>query len=120
MEQSILKSTKKNLNIDMDDTSFDLDVLTHINTAFSNLNDLGVGPDIGFTIEDDETAWSAYLSDKILLPKVKNFIWLSCRLWFDPPTTSFAQAAAERQLEQCGWRLSVNREATDWEDPNPP
>ena len=53
MEDSILKSTKKILGISPDDDSFDLDVITHINSAFSVLTDLGIGPDTGFAIADD-------------------------------------------------------------------
>ena len=44
MGESILTSTKKLLGIEDDDTSFDLDVLIHINTALAILNQLGVGP----------------------------------------------------------------------------
>ena len=53
MEQSILKSTKKILGIAEDYTVFDLDIITHINSAFSTLTQLGVGPVEGFIIEDD-------------------------------------------------------------------
>ena len=44
MENSILLSTKKVLNVSPDDPSFDMDILTFINSAFSTLHDLGVGP----------------------------------------------------------------------------
>ena len=48
MEKSILISTKKILGIAEDYTVFDLDIITHINTAFSTLTQLGVGPAEGF------------------------------------------------------------------------
>src|SRR3954453_11700809 len=121
MEQSILKSTKKVLQIGPDDESFDLDILTHINSAFSTLNDLGVGPDEGFTIEDGSTVWEEFLSEDIpQANRVKLFVFLQTRLLFDPPTTTFHLTAVQSQLDQLIWRINVNREAADWVDPNAP
>jgi hypothetical protein len=120
MEQSILKSTKKVLQIGDDDESFDLDVLTHINSAFSTLNDLGVGPAEGFAIEDDTVEWSTFLAeDLVQLSRVKSFVFLHSRLLFDPPTTTFHLNAVQEQLKEVTWRLSVKREGADWVDPNP-
>lgn len=121
MEQSILKSTKKILGVDPTDTSFDLDIITHINSAFSTLTDLGVGPAEGFVIEDDTVQWDAFLvDDPIKLSKVKTAVFLHTRLLFDPPTVSYLLEASQRQLQEQLWRLSVNREETEWVDPEPP
>lgn len=121
MEQSILKSTKKILGISDDDASFDLDIITHINLAFSNLTDMGVGPDEGFVIEDETEAWDTYLiDDPIKLSKVKTAVYLRVRLLFDPPTQAFLLEAVKEQLREAEWRLNTNREATEWVDPNPP
>jgi len=118
LEQSILTSTKKILGISPDDTSFDLDIITHINSAFSTLSDLGVGPAEGFVIEDETAQWDSYLSgNPIELSKVKSCVWLETRLSFDPPTLSFLLDAAKAQLLEKQWRLNVNREATEWTDP---
>lgn len=122
MEQSILNSTKKVLQIGADDASFDLDILTHINSAFSTLTDLGVGPLGGFAIEDDTTLWAEFLpsvDDLPTLSKVKTFVFLHTRLHFDPPNTSFLLESMNKQIEQCLWRISTRREATDWVDPDP-
>ena len=125
MEQSILKSTKKILNIGPDDVSFDLDIITHINSAFSVLHDLGVGPLNGFVIEDETAEWSAYLpndteEDLVKLGKVKAIVWLRSRLLFDPPTSGFLLDSTKAQLQEYEWRLSTNREETEWVDPDPP
>lgn len=121
MEQSILKSTKKVLQIGDDDESFDLDIMTHINSAFSTLHDLGVGPEEGFTIEDEYVEWETYLpDDPIKLSKVKTCVYLRTRLLFDPPATTYHLNAAQEQLREVEWRLSANREAIDWVDPDPP
>jgi hypothetical protein len=120
MEQSILLSTKKVLHIGPDDESFDLDIMTHINSAFSDLNDIGVGPAEGFTIEDDAPEWEAFSDDVVQRNRVKTFVFLKVRLAFDPPQMPPLLASLEKQLEQTTWRLSVGRETTDWVDPDPP
>lgn len=120
MEQSILTSTKKVLQIGADDTSFDLDILTHINSAFSTLHDLGVGPADGFAIEDDSAEWADFLTDTVKLGKVKTCVYLHTRMLFDPPTTGYHLTALQNQLQEQQWRLSENREADDWVDPDPP
>jgi hypothetical protein len=121
MDQSILNSTKKILGVGTDDPSFDLDIITHINSAFSNLHDLGVGPENGFVIADDTAVWSDFLSEEnpVKLSKVKTVIYLRVRLIFDPPATSYVLNSLQTQLQEAEWRLNVNREATDWEDPDP-
>lgn len=120
MEDSILKSTKKILGLDPEYMVFDLDIITHINTAFSTLNQLGVGPVNGFSIEDDEATWSDYLVDDLKLSSVKTYVYLKVRLIFDPPVTSYLIATFEKQITELEWRLNVQREEGSWTDPDPP
>ncbi len=121
MEQSILKSTRKVLQIGPDDESFDLDILMHVNSAFSTLTDLGVGPEEGFVIEDDSVEWTDYLSDNLpTLSKIKTFVFLQTRILFDPPTTSFLLDAFKEQIAEAVWRINTRREETGWTDPDPP
>lgn len=110
MEESILKSTKKILGLADDYTPFNLDVITHVNAAFSILNQLGVGPEDGFSIEDESTEWSSYLVPPKQLHLVKTYVFLRVRLLFDPPPTSFAIEAANKQIQEYEWRLNVMRE----------
>jgi hypothetical protein len=121
MEQSILTSTKKILGIAEDYTVFDLDIITHINTAFSTLTQLGVGPAQGFMIEDASPTWTDFIgAEDLQYNSVKSYVFLRVRHLFDPPTTSYLIAATERQIEEFEWRLNVHREETGWVDPNPP
>jgi hypothetical protein len=127
MEQNILKSIKVALNVGEDDTSFDGQLIPHINSAFSNLTDLGVGPQGGFVIDDGSEEWSTYFPEetdpaklKVQLSKVKLVVVLRVRLLFDPPTISYLLDAVKGQLTEAEWRLNVNREETDWVDPAPP
>lgn len=118
---SILDSTKKILGIAPDYSAFDIDVITHINSAFFILNQLGVGPPDGFVIEDNTAEWGEFLGDDPKkLSSVRTYVYLRVRLLFDPPTTSFAIEAATKQAQEYEWRLSVNREEHAWVNPNPP
>lgn len=119
MEQRILTSTKKILGLAEEYTVFDLDVITHINSAFSTLTQLGVGPTDGFMIEDDTAVWSDFIVDDIQYNAVKTYVYLRVRQLFDPPSTSYLITAFETQLKELEWRLNVHREETGWVDPDP-
>ena len=115
---SILDDTKKILGIDAEYTAFDLDVITHINTVFANLQQLGIGPTEGFMIEDSASKWEEFLgTDKNLNP-VKTYVYLRVRMLFDPPTTSFHLASLDEQRKELEWRLNVYREEDAWTSPN--
>jgi len=118
MEESILKSTKKILGLADDYTPFDLDVITHINATFSILDQLGIGPDGGFFIEDTTTEWIDYEVPPNQLNLIKTYVFLKVRMLFDPPTTSFLIDAMNNQIKEYEWRLNTFRE---WAlDPNDP
>lgn len=120
MEDSILISTKKILGIAADYTAFDLDVITHINTAFSTLTQLGVGPSGGFMIEDDTLTWDDFVTDDIQsVSSIKTYVYLRVKMLFDPPPTSFVIDALQKQILELEWRLNVHREETGWTDPDP-
>lgn len=121
---SILQHTKAALGISEDDSSFDVEITMHINNAFSTLNDLGVGPETGFVIEDDTEVWTDLFPNeddpvklKIILSKVKTYIYLKVKQVFDPPTSPAHVTAMENQIRETEWRLNVNREETEWVDP---
>ena len=120
MTESILDSVKKVLGFDPSYTAFDLDVIMHINSVFSDLNDLGIGPTDGFSITDNSSQWSAFLGSDLTLDRIKTYMFLRVRMIFDPPISGFAIDAMKKQIEQFEWRISVKREATGWTDPNPP
>jgi hypothetical protein len=121
MELSILTGTKKILGIDAAYTVFDHDIITHINTAFSTLTQLGVGPAEGFMIEDDTAEWTDFITDgDQQYNSVKTYVWLKVRQLFDPPSTSYLIGAFKDQIEELEWRLNTHREESGWVDPDPP
>lgn len=126
MEQSILNSVKLSVGISIDDPSFDTEIINAVNAEFSILNDIGIGPSIGFVIEDEVSEWSDYLDvegdeeKKVWLSKVKMAVNLRTRLLFDPPKEPVLLNSIQGQLAEQEWRLNTNREAIAWIDPNPP
>lgn len=119
MTNSILTSTKKNLGLTEDYTEFDQDILMHINSTFATLNQLGIGPDNGFAIEDAAPVWSDFIGTDKRLNSVKTYVYLKVRQLFDPPTTSYLITAMEKQVQELEWRLNVVVEHTIWTDPAP-
>jgi hypothetical protein len=110
MVDSILDSTKKILGLDATYTPFDLDIITHINAAFSILDQLGVGPEGGFFIEDAEATWADFVCPPNQLNLVRTYVFLKVRMLFDPPTTSFLIEACNNQIREYEWRLNSFRE----------
>lgn len=109
----ILDDIKKLLGIDKEYDVFDTDILIGINTTFSTLQQLGVGPRDSFSIEDKSEKWSAFFNgvpESKNLGAVKTYIFMRVKLMFDPPTTSFALDAYKKQIEELEWRLSVQAE----------
>lgn len=105
---SVLNDIKKLLGLSADYKVFDMDVTIHINSAFSTLQQLGVGPDAGFMIYSDATTWSTFLTaDDFHLNAVKTYVYLRVRLLFDPPGTAYLVNAITDQIRELEWRLNV-------------
>lgn len=107
--KSILNSVKKAVGIHEEVDHFDTDLIMAINSAFFNLMQLGVGPPEGFQIGDDKTQWSEYLGERKDLNSVKSYIFVSVRLLFDRPETSYGIQALERMRDEWAWRLEIQR-----------
>lgn len=107
---SILNSTKKALGIDPSYDVFDDVLIMHINSVFTKLQQIGVGPVEGFEIEDDSATWDEFVEKKTL-NSVKSYMYLNVRLLFDPPTTSHAESAMQAMSKEVEWRLNVHAES---------
>lgn len=111
---SILTSIKKLLGIAEEYTQFDDDIIMHINSVFTTLTQIGVGPTEGFYIEDDSAAWTDFVSDLTKIQAIKTYIYLKVRLVFD--AASFGSATLsdyERQIQELEWRLNVVAESDE-------
>jgi hypothetical protein len=118
MTNSILDSVKKVLNLGSDYTPFDQDIIMHINSVFSALNQLGVGPESGFMIEDKDAIWSDFLGTDMRLNNIKTYVYLRVRMLFDPPTIGYLVQAMQEQIKELEWRINVQREGVAWTDPD--
>ena len=107
MDDSILDSIKKILGMPPAYDAFDTDLVIHINSVFGILDQLGVGPEGGFSISDNTTLWKSYLGNSKDLEMVKSYIALKVRLVFDPPTTGAVMDAMKEQIREYEWRLNV-------------
>ena len=110
--ESILTSIKKMLGLTAEYTHFDPELIMHINSAFTDLHQLGVGPSEGFVIEDDLSVWTDFIPNITKLQSVKSYIYLKVKLLFDNSTlTSAVMASMERQIKEYEWRLNVDAES---------
>ena len=104
---SILTSIKKLLGIAEEYTHFDPDIIMHINSVFSILTQIGVGPSEGFSISDSYAAWSDYLPNDSRLESVKTYMYLKVKLLFDTPDRSAVMEATNRMINELEFRISV-------------
>ena len=107
MEDSILNSIKKLIGLDSEDTSFDTDLIMHINSAIDVLRQLGVASDSTFYVEDDGAAWGDYLPSVELFQIVKTYIYMKVRKWFDPPQNGTTMQALDSSIAELEWRINV-------------
>lgn len=110
----ILDTTKRQCNIDVEDTSLDAEIMMHINSIFFVLQQLGVGPVNGFSLIDGTEKWSEFIGAESI-GAVRTLMGLRVRLLFDPPATGPATEAVERQISQLEFRLNVHMEGVRWD-----
>lgn len=108
---SILNTVKKALGVEEDYDGFDTNIILEINSALSNLQQLGVGPSDGFVVVDENETWTQLLGPySITFEQAKIYILDKVRLGFDPPTNSFLVDAIQKQIQELEWRLMVRAE----------
>lgn len=110
MNESILETIKHKLGGLVDEeTYFDSDLIDFINSAFTKLWQLGVGPiDQPFKIESGSETWDEFEYDNIEM--VKEWIFLHVKNIFDPPANaSVLQSYKDRMLED-EFRMNIMAE----------
>jgi hypothetical protein len=105
VSDSILLSVKKINNLHVEDTSFDTDIVMHINSAFFKLKQLNV-IQTPFNIADDTTTWSQLLGEnETKLAMVKSYVSLYVRYLFDPSTNGTLHNALKSELTEMEQRF---------------
>lgn len=115
---SILKSIKSVLGISVDDTSFDSELIIHINTILTlKLYQIGIGPEAGFTISSEAETWDQFLTEEELkkLEAVKTYVGLNVRLIFDPPSNGTHVDSIKSTINELEWRLNIQAETMNKE-----
>lgn len=106
-KDSILNTTKQMLNAPVDYDVFDVDILTHINTVFAILCQMGVGPKTPLYITDNTSVWSEFDVGGERLSMARTYMVMKVRLMFDLPPTSFSIEATKELCSELEWRLNV-------------
>lgn len=102
--ESILKTIRKTIGPAEDYNYFDTDLIININSAFSRLCQLGVGPSEPFKITGEDETWSDFL-DAGYLEEIKTYISLKTKLIFDPPASGTVVNLYQQEIEKLEWLL---------------
>lgn len=105
MTDSILDTVKKTIGIDPENTAFDIDITTALNSVLTILRQLGV--ETGITrVNDNSSTWTELIPEKYDLDTVKSYVCLRVRMLFDPPTSSGISTAIQEQIKELEWRIN--------------
>lgn len=109
---SILTSIKKLLGITEECEHFDVAIVTHINSVFMVLSQIGVGPIEGFSITDKNSKWGdfAAVSNVSNIEAVKTYIYLKVKLLFDPPSNGTVTDLIQKQIDELEYRMNLQYE----------
>lgn len=113
LADSILTSIKKLLGIEEDYTIFDPDIIMHINSVLSVLNQIGVGPPEGFFIQDKTPTWNDFLGSDPKINTAISYVYLKVKLLFDPPTNSSMIESMNKLISEFEWRLFVTTDPVE-------
>lgn len=110
ISDSILESVKKLINAEGDEY-FDTDIIIHINTVFSVLQQMGVGPEEGFSIDDKTSTWDEFTEDEPLFNMVKSYMAIRVKLLFDiASANSYYINQLQAQADELEWRIKTAAE----------
>lgn len=109
LTNSILEDVREALGIGKDVADFDTEILMHINTALSVLNQNGIGNSI--MINDTNTTWLDFqdplaIEGNKVFAMVPLFITLSTKQIFDPPPPSTVEYYT-KNIDSILWRLKI-------------
>lgn len=111
--ESILETIKELTEIGIGETTFDKELIVHINTAIMGLTQMGVGPSEGFEIEDETSTWQDFLGDNVKkFSAAKTYIYAKVKLAFD--SASMAGPLIEvfnRIIAESEFRLNLAAES---------
>ena len=121
MNKSILRTVKLFLGINpYEQTEFDTELLLYINSVFTKLRQMGIGPQVEDTdinryeISSDSETWEDIILEPCknnrdncerMFNEVKAYVCLSVKKLFDPPSNSSVSTAIDNELKEIEWRI---------------
>ena len=103
--ESILKTIRKMIGPAEDYSYFDTDLIININSAFSRLCQLGVGPELPFRITGEDEVWSDFM-DSGYQEEIKQYVYLKTKLIFDPPANGSVVNLYQQEIDKLEWLLT--------------
>ena len=116
---SILNMVKKALGLAVDDATYDLDLIMHINAVLAEYNQLGVGPEEGFVITGADETWADFLGGDPRYNLATSLAYMKVKMMFDPPNVGYVLTSWEKIIEEAQWRLHIAREDIVHPTPDP-
>ena len=107
MEHSILDDIKTLLNVADGDTSFDDELILHINAVFLVLNQIGVGPESIYAIHSSLETWNDFFDDTDKLEAVKMYMSMKVKMAWDPPMSSTIMEVMKNTISEYEFRLGL-------------
>lgn len=109
INSSILLSIKRMLGgaVSSEDTTFDEELIIHINSVLSELNHMGIGT-TGYIVTGKDNLWSDFFGADANGEKfvaAKTLVYFKVRKIFDPPTSAALAQAMNENIEELTWRL---------------
>jgi hypothetical protein len=123
---SILQTTKTSLGLAFDYTPYDNEIIIAINSVLANLNQLGIGPDGGMSIDGYDQTWDDFLvrvDETVADPRLahcKSYMHLKVKMLFDPPSVGYLVDANAKMIEEAEWRIMVAQDDVIHPLPPPP
>lgn len=101
---SILNTVKKLIGIPEDVKDFDNDLIIYINTVFTTLNQMGVGPLKCFKIKSAEEKWTDF-SKRLDMEDLKTYVYLKVKMLFDPPANNQITTSYDNTIKELEFRI---------------
>jgi hypothetical protein len=102
----ILDDVKKMLSIDTELEEFNIDILSHVNSAFMTLYQLGIGPQDDIFQIDKNTTWGE-LETSVPKGIILDYLYLKTNVIFDPPASGSVMEAYKDRISELEFRMNV-------------
>lgn len=113
MDESILLNIREMCDVNVDDCSFDGQLIPLINSYLFRSAQFGVGT-AGFLVASDAETWRDFIGDNAeKFAALKNYVSIRVKLVFDPPENSALAAALKEEAKELEWCLYTEADVGD-------